>query len=67
MLESIYEYKGISLADKSASWGDYTCELYFGLDKRNGTKVKLAEEKRFFPTLICGISGSGKLLFYLNL
>ena len=65
MLESIYEYKGISLADKSASWGDYTCELYFGLDKRNGTKVKLAEEKRFFPTLICGISGSGKtsLLF----
>lgn len=65
MLESIYEYKGISLADKSASWGNYTCELYFGLDKRNGTKVKLAEEKRFYPTLICGVSGSGKtsLLF----
>ncbi len=65
MLESIYEYKGISLADKSAAWGKYTCELFFGIDKRTGNKVKLAEEKRFYPTLICGVSGSGKtsLLF----
>lgn len=63
--ESIYDYKGISLADKSASWGPYTCELIFGKDSVEGTTVKIAEEKRFYPTLVCGVSGSGKtsLLF----
>lgn len=63
--ESIQDYKGINLADKSASWGDYTCELTFGTDKDTGKKVKIAEEKRFYPTLICGVSGAGKtsLLF----
>lgn len=63
--ESIYEYKGISLADKSGSWGPYTCEMKFGTDKITGNTVKIAEEKRFYPTLICGVSGSGKtsLLF----
>lgn len=63
--ESIYEYKGINLADKSASWGPYTCEMDFGTDKVTGQVVKIAEEKRFYPTLICGVSGAGKtsLLF----
>ena len=63
--ESIYEYKGINLSDKSASWGAYTCEMNFGTDKVTGKDVKIAEEKRFYPTLICGVSGSGKtsLLF----
>ena len=63
--ESIYEYKGINLADKSASWGAYTCEMSFGTDKITGKTVKIAEEKRFYPTLICGVSGAGKtsLLF----
>ena len=63
--ESIYDYKGISLADKSASWGAYTCEMSFGTDKVNGKTVKIAEEKRFYPTLVCGVSGAGKtsLLF----
>lgn len=63
--DSIYEYKGINLADKSASWGAYTCEMNFGTDKITGKSVKIAEEKRFYPTLICGVSGAGKtsLLF----
>ena len=63
--ESIYDYKGINLADKSASWGAYTCEMSFGTDKVNGKTVKIAEEKRFYPTLVCGVSGAGKtsLLF----
>lgn len=57
--------KGINLADKSASWGAYTCEMSFGTDKVNGKTVKIAEEKRFYPTLVCGVSGAGKtsLLF----
>lgn len=63
--DSIYEYKGINLSDKSASWGAYTCEMSFGSDKVTGKTVKIAEEKRFYPTLICGVSGAGKtsLLF----
>lgn len=63
--DSIYDYNGINLADKSASWGAYTCEMKFGTDKDNGKVVKIAEEKRFYPTLVCGVSGSGKtsLLF----
>ncbi len=65
LYESIFEYKGINLADKSASWGDYTCEMTFGTDKVTGKPVKIAEEKRFYPTLVCGVSGAGKtsLLF----
>lgn len=65
LYESIYDYNGINLADKSASWGAYTCEMKFGTDKDSGKVVKIAEEKRFFPTLVCGVSGSGKtsLLF----
>ena len=31
--DSIYDYKGINLSDKSASWGAYTCEMSFGTDK----------------------------------
>ena len=63
--DSIFDYNGINLADKSASWGPYTCEMTFGTDKDSGKTVKIAEEKRFYPTLICGVSGAGKtsLLF----
>ena len=34
--ESIYEYKGINLSDKSGAWGAYTCEMKFGSDKVTG-------------------------------
>ena len=58
--DSIFDYNGINLADKSASWGPYTCEMDFGTDKDTGKTVKIAEEKRFYPTLVCGVSGAGK-------
>ena len=51
--ESIAEYGGINLADKSGSWGPYTCEMSIGTDKNSGKSVKIAEEKRFYPTLVC--------------
>ena len=51
--ESIAEYGGINLADKSGSWGPYTCEMSIGTDKESGKSVKIAEEKRFYPTLVC--------------
>lgn len=58
--DSLEDYGGINLSDKSASWGSYTCEMVFGKDKENGSTVKIAEEKRFYPTLVAGVSGSGK-------
>lgn len=63
--DSIFDYNGINLADKSESWGPYTCEMKFGIDKDTGKTVKIAEEKRFYPTLVVGVSGAGKtsLLF----
>ncbi len=58
--ESIAEYSGISLSDKTVGVGQYTNELYFGIDKIDGFDVKIAESKRFDSFLVCGISGSGK-------
>jgi len=60
MLEGIYEYKGISLAPKSAAVGPNTCEIKIGTDYRNGKTVKITEKKRFESTLVVGVSGSGK-------
>lgn len=58
--ESIYEYKGISLAPKSANVGPNTCEIALCTDKRTGKTVKITEKKRFESMLVIGVSGSGK-------
>jgi len=60
MLDSIEDYNGIDLSDSSRGWGDYTDEIYIGIRKDNGKKVKLCETRRFEHTLVCGITGSGK-------
>ena len=60
LYDSIYDYGGINLADKSIGWGPYTCEMEIGKDKDSGKTVKLAEEKRFYQMLVCGVSGAGK-------
>lgn len=58
--DSIFDYEGINLANKSAGWGSYTNEIFIGTDKDDGHNVKLAELRRFESTLVVGISGSGK-------
>ena len=60
MIDSIFDYKGISLSDTSKGWGPYTNEIFVGTDNDHGTSVKIPEIKRFESTLVCGISGSGK-------
>ncbi len=60
MKDSIFDYDGISLADKSVGVGPYTTELFIGTDKDHGHDVKLAEIRRFDSTLVVGVSGSGK-------
>lgn len=58
--DSIFDYEGINLSDKSIGWGQYTNEILLGTDKDHGNAVKIPESKRFESTLVVGISGSGK-------
>ena len=58
--DSIFDYGGIDLSDKSKGWGQYTDEIFIGTDKDHGNAVKIPESKRFESTLVVGVSGSGK-------
>ena len=58
--ESIWDYAGIDLSDKSIGMGPYTCEMFIGNDKENGKGIKIPESRRFESALIVGVSGSGK-------
>ena len=58
--DSIFDYGGIDLSDKSKGWGPYTSEILIGTDKDHGNDVKIPESKRFESTLVVGVSGSGK-------
>lgn len=58
--ESIWDYGGIDLSDKSVGMGPYTCEMFICKDRETGKSVKTPEARRFESTLIVGVSGSGK-------
>lgn len=58
--DSIADYNGISLSETSSGTGDYTCEMYICKESETGKSIKLYEEKRFYQTLVVGVSGSGK-------
>lgn len=58
--ESIWDYGGIDLSDKSIGMGPYTCEMYICRDRETGKGIKTPEARRFESTLIVGVSGSGK-------
>ena len=61
MKESIFEYPGINLSNKkSASTGEYSCEIELCIDKKTGKAVKIAEDRRYESMLVVGVSGSGK-------
>ncbi len=58
--ESIWDYTGIDLSDKSIGMGPYTCEMFLCKDRETGKAIKTPESRRFEATLIVGVSGSGK-------
>lgn len=58
--ESIWDYAGIDLSDKSIGMGPYTCEMFLCKDRETGKAIKTPETRRFEATLIVGVSGSGK-------
>lgn len=60
IVDSIGDYAGISLSDKSIGEGPYTCEVYLCRDSETGKKIKLTEDRRYLQTLVVGVSGAGK-------
>ena len=58
--ESIWDYGGIDLSDKSVGMGPYTCQMFIAKDRETGKVVKTPEARRFESTLVVGVSGSGK-------
>lgn len=58
--ESIWDYGGIDLSDKSIGMGPYTCEMFIAKDKETGKGIRTPESRRFESTLVVGVSGSGK-------
>ncbi len=58
--ESIWDYGGIDLSDKSIGMGPYTCEMFLCKDYETGKSIVTPESRRFESTLIVGVSGSGK-------
>lgn len=58
--ESIWDYGGIDLSDKTVGLGPYTCEMFIANDRETGKGIKVPEARRFESTLVVGVSGSGK-------
>ena len=57
---SIWDYGGISLADKSKDTGPYSNEMYLCTDDETGATIKIPDNARFLPMFVCGGSGTGK-------
>ena len=58
--ESIMDYGGINLSDKTKGTGPYTCEITICKNKETGKAVKVPENHRFESTIVVGVSGTGK-------
>lgn len=56
--ESIWDYGGIKLTPNTKGIGDYSCEMYFSMDKETGKKAIIPEDSRFNQLLVVGPSGS---------
>lgn len=63
---SIWDYKGISLANTKAGHGPFTCDMYMCSDFENGNKMVFAEKCRYQSLLACGGSGTGKTSLILE-
>lgn len=60
ILDSIVDYKGISLAPPPSDIGPYSCEMPLCKDRITGKAVVVSENRRFEAMLVMGPSGSGK-------
>lgn len=58
--QSIMDYPGLDISKKPGKLGPYSYEISFGTDYETGSAAKICEARRFEPTFVCGVSGSGK-------
>ena len=63
---SIWDFKGISLADTKAGHGPFTCDMYMCNNFETGKKMIFTEKSRFQSLLACGGSGTGKTSLILE-
>ncbi len=64
--ESIWDYTGIDLSKKSTQTGAYSFENVISTDKETGKTVKIYDNRRADPMLVCGPSGMGKTALLLE-
>ena len=64
--ESIWDYTGIDLSKKTAPSGAYSLENVISSDKETGKTVKIYDNRRADPMLVCGPSGMGKTALLLE-
>lgn len=58
--DSIFDYGGIDLSNKTEGTGPYTCEMVLCKDNASSKIVKIPENRRYESMLVVGNSGSGK-------
>lgn len=63
---SIWDYKGINLADKSIGHGPFTCDMFIAKNFETGKSMIFSEQKRYQSLLACGGSGTGKTSLVLE-
>ena len=60
MTQSIWDYGGIDLSNKSEGHGPYTCDVYLCQDGETSKQITIPESSRYQSMFVCGGSGSGK-------
>ena len=63
---SIWDYKGISLADTKVGHGPFTCDMYMCNDFETGQKMTFVEKSRYQSLVVVGGSGTGKTSLILE-
>ena len=63
---SIWDFRGISLADSSIGHGPFTCDMHLCNDWETGKKMIFSEKCRYQSLIACGGSGTGKTSLVLE-
>ena len=60
MVQSLWDFRGISLSGNKSKQGQYACNIFLVKDFDDNSKISLSEERRYQSLLVCGGSGTGK-------
>lgn len=58
--EALEDFQGLDISAPDGTTGPYSLEIEICKDRDSAKPVKIAEERRFQPTLVIGPSGTGK-------